>query len=227
MKADYAHNCTINRHDEKNRHKVTFTPEQVIAIRSWAKGTPIEMSINLLYFLGLRMGEMLGLRWQDVDWEHHVIHITRSMEPYTNTYGDTKTHAGNRYVPIPDELYDILRQHRGLPTASISDAHTHETVYRWWHMMIHDLGMDKHSEGNQRTRYEYTPHTFRHTYATLLFDANIDPVSASRILGHASYKTTADIYTNISENRASMNATIIRSVFQKGCQKVATGSETR
>jgi len=47
---------------------------------------------------------------------------------------------------------------------------------------------------------EITPHYFRHNYATMLYNAGVDPVVATRILGHASYSTTARIYTHLGEH---------------------------
>jgi len=47
---------------------------------------------------------------------------------------------------------------------------------------------------------EITPHYFRRNYATVLYNAGVDPVAATRILGHASYSTTARIYTHLGEH---------------------------
>lgn len=51
-----------------------------------------------------------------------------------------------------------------------------------------------------------TPHQLRHAFATILFDADINTKSAQKMLGHADYKTTIEIYTYISEKRESSDA---------------------
>ncbi len=60
--------------------------------------------LGVLYYLGLRRGEALGLKWGDIDWDENTVHIERDID-YTNSKaeeGDLKTQAAERYVPIPE-----------------------------------------------------------------------------------------------------------------------------
>jgi len=73
-------------------------------------------------------------------------------------------------------------------------------------MMLDRAGLATHREchpvGHTKENYDlaYTMHQLRHTYATILFAAGVDPVIASRLMGHSSYKVTADIYTDIEKS---------------------------
>ena len=101
--------------------------------------------IYLLYYLGCRRGEMLGLQWGDFDWHTRMVHIQRSVDFNTgkssvSTLGPTKTSTGDRWVPVPDDLADILLPLRGLPqTLLISDQGAPLTSNkfrtRWAHLM--------------------------------------------------------------------------------------------
>lgn len=64
---------------------------------------------------------------------------------------------------------------------------------------------------------EYCPHQLRHTFATMLHRAGIDQVAASRMLGHSSYITTADIYTDISTN--AIDASALQKTFAQVLHK--------
>ena len=60
-----------------------------------------------------------------------------------------------------------------------------------------------------------TPHYFRHNFATLLYKAGVDPLKAMRIMGHADYQTTADIYTHLDKEMLRATAADMAGVFKK------------
>lgn len=60
-----------------------------------------------------------------------------------------------------------------------------------------------------------TPHYFRHNYATLLFEAGVEPLIAMKILGHTDYQTTANIYTHLNSEMMKKSSVDMESVFQR------------
>ena len=60
-----------------------------------------------------------------------------------------------------------------------------------------------------------TPHYFRHNYASVLYNAGIDVLSAQRFLGHANVKVTLEIYSHLSKAKEDENAGIVKTVFSK------------
>lgn len=101
--------------------KDAFSPEQEQALLRTASTHPDGLMIYVLYYTGIRRGEMLGLRWEDIDWNSKMIHICRSVDFLSkkpdkpqDTSG-VKTPSADRYVPLPDQLAAILRPLRSLP----------------------------------------------------------------------------------------------------------------
>ena len=125
--------------------KTAFTPEEEERLLRTAASSQDGLMIYLLYYLGCRRGEMLGLQWGDFDWHTRMVHIQRSVDFNTgkssvSTLGPTKTSTGDRWVPVPDDLAEILLPLRGLPqTLLISDQGAPLTSNkfrtRWAHLM--------------------------------------------------------------------------------------------
>lgn len=166
-------------------------------------------------YTGLRRGELLGLRWEDIDRENKLIHVRREVifESNQPTVVDhTKTEAGVRDVDLLDVLADVLpnRKRGYLFRREDKDAPLTKTQFRkHWIEFCKEIGEvevieEKHySKSNNRTyiKHEYkplmTPHQFRHAYASLLDDAGIDDTASKNMLGHKQISTTKDIYTHI------------------------------
>ena len=66
-----------------------------------------------------------------------------------------------------------------------------------------------------------TPHYFRHNYASILYNAGVDVLSAQKFLGHANVKVTLEIYSHLSKEKEDASAGAVMDAFKKGCQKVA------
>jgi integrase len=160
----------------------------------------IKRSVDLLfglfaYFIlysGLRRGELLALKWEDIDFDRNTISVNKAMYWNVNqpVIKDTKTEAGNRVVPLLQPLKDHLTGGEGyifgLPT---------QTVFR-----------RKWNKYRAETGIEVTPHQLRHAFATICYEAGIEDKDAQQLLGHASVSTTRDIYTHIREQRKQQTA---------------------
>ena len=146
----------------------------------------------LLLYTGLRRGEVLGLRWEDVDKFRGVIHISRNVTYHSSTalVGTPKTENGYRDVPLVPHLAAILDpiETNGYIIASPkkpSEPLCHSTYVRTW-KRINDM-IDLHGA---------TPHTFRHTYLTILAGLNIDVKTLQAIAGHADIQITMNRYVH-------------------------------
>ncbi|MBO7386050.1 MAG: tyrosine-type recombinase/integrase, partial [Clostridia bacterium] len=73
------------------------------------------MLLGVLYYLGLRRGEALGLKWGDFDWKESQVHIQRDIDFAYSTAreGALKTEAADRFVPVPLKLRKMLLQKEG------------------------------------------------------------------------------------------------------------------
>ncbi len=152
---------------------------------------------KIAYFLlytGLRKGEMLALTYGDIDLQNSLINVNKSVEYIGNKprVKEPKTKSGIRQVPLPETLKflfagkhkkdDIVFSQNG---ELMKKSYFHEQ----WMRYCKEIGIT------------VTPHQFRHTYATFLFEWKIAEKDAQQILGHADISTTQNIYTHISESR--------------------------
>lgn len=180
---------------------------------------PDGILIALLYYTGIRRGEALGLQWSDVDFAKKVLNIRRDIDFETGAVGTLKTAAAARDVPIPDELLALLQKRREIGNGFLIRAPrtklfwTKATYERHWAKIREDIyAADKTVEHDEKGSI-LTPHYFRHNYATLLFEADVDMLTAQTWLGHSDPKTTQQIYTHLREKVQKKNATKIKKVF--------------
>lgn len=154
---------------------------------------PFGLFAFFMLYSGLRRGELLALKWEDIDFKNKVINVNRAMYWEVNQpiIKETKTAAGQRTVPLLQPLDDKLAKRGkgyifGLPT---------QTVFRRkWAKYQHDAWIT------------LTPHQLRHAFATICFEAGLDDKDAQQILGHSSIQVTKDIYTHIREQRRQQSA---------------------
>jgi integrase len=91
---------------------VTLTPSQARALLATATGTPYETLLHLALLLGLRRGEIQALRWRDIDLQRDELRVARTLTkaPGAARYGEPKTRAGRRTIPLSPMLSDLLTQ---------------------------------------------------------------------------------------------------------------------
>ena len=157
--------------------------------------------LALLIFTGMRRGEVLGLRWEDADFQNGIIHVQRNVtfprginDPLVGT---TKTESGVRDIPILPMLLDYLKP-IGTTGYIVGNGETPNTlsIVRRRNERINRL-IDMHGA---------TPHVFRHSFATMLYDAGADIKTIQSIMGQSDYKTTADRYCHPREDRKHTDA---------------------
>lgn len=168
-----------------------------------------------LLYTGMRRGELLGLRWEDIDRENKLIHVRRNVyyvgnNPHTK---DPKTEAGKRSIVLLDVLAAALPNGGKGYVFGGEKPLTKSAFRKGWLRLCREFGLvtveeRKHyAEGNKHEYVQHiykptvTPHQFRHAYASMLDDAGIDEMGAKTLMGHASISVTKDIYTHIRERK--------------------------
>ncbi len=188
--------------------------------------------LAVLYYLGVRRGEALGLKWGDFNWNENTVHIERDID-YSGSRaaeGDLKTVNSDRFIPIPIELQRMLKPMRSMPDQYVfhteSGAPLSEATYKrmWLQLMLAagctverevKPGVSRPNDIRQKYKATITPHYFRHNYVTMLYEAEVDPLIAMRLVGHADYQTTASIYTHLKDETLKRAAANIDGVFDK------------
>lgn len=165
----------------------------------------------LLMFTGMRRGEALGLRWQDIDFVEKVLHVTQNVTYAENQphIGDTKTYAGKRVIPLLSILIALL-DHQGETGYIVGgDAPISHTQYiRTWNRI--KKAIDLHGA---------SAHIFRHTFLTLLSNAGVSPKTIQVIAGHADISTTMNIYTHGQIEEIQKAGTMITLLLGEGEKK--------
>lgn len=204
-----------------------FQPETVAAIRDALESEPIKWKTltHMLLITGARRGEILGLKWENVDFKGSRIYICNNIL-YTaerGIYEETpKTERSKRYVSLPAETMQLLKkyqlwqyeerlrmgeyfQYRGFVFSQDNGNPMHPDSVTDW--------LGKFSKRHNLPHVN--PHAFRHTMASMLYFNGVDSVSISKRLGHAQISTTANIYAHVMEEADKKNADILAEIFLK------------
>lgn len=153
-------------------------------------------------YTGLRMGEALALRWDDLDWTNHILHIRHTISRvWLDQNGkkkslliiaEPKTQSSLRVVPVCSKLVKILekypfRQQTGFILTNNGSFVSPRTFEYRYKKILKESGVE-----------EVNYHTLRHTFATRCIEADVDIKSLSEILGHADASITLNTYVHSS-----------------------------
>ena len=164
----------------------------------------------LLTMSGLRRGEILGLRWEDFNWDEKYILVQRAVTFGTgvSVVGETKTESGIRKVPILKELREFLepvKQDHGyvIQARGKDEPICASTFTRDWKKIKSTINI-----------YSATPHVFRHTFLTLLAASGVDIKTIQAIAGHSNAEVTMRVYVHpVDSNIIEAGDVFSKSVF--------------
>jgi integrase len=180
---------------------------------------PLRTAIELDAFTGLRRGELIGLQWQDVDFESLLVHVRRSVVMMVE--GTPKTEASAKDLPLDAALAESLLK------LKLSSPYNRETDWvfasaqmngkqaLWPETMWRRYGKPAVKKAKIEKRVGF--HTFRHTYTTLLTQNNEDVKVVQELLRHANSRITLDLYAQagMAEKREAQHK-VVEMVLGKG-----------
>jgi integrase len=180
-----------------------LTAAEIEALITSATGIAA-LAIPVLLFTGLRVAELLGLTWQDIDFDRREIHVRFQMSRQGQRV-PLKTESGRRDVILMDEVAHRLRKHRLAANFSADgDLLIANGVGRT--LGYTKLRMAFAAARKTARLIDVTPHTCRHTFASILIDQGRDVEFVSQQIGHSSTKTTWDLYVHLFRAREHAEA---------------------
>ena len=191
---------------KRQREAKFYTPEQLGILLDKAVGTRLELPVYICAYLGLRRGELCGLRWSDVDLEHKTITIenTRTQAGKKEIEKGTKTASSTRTLYLPDTLCDMLKaakENQQACRAEYKNAYDDND-----YVVVMEDGkpfrpnylselFGKFLADNDLPKIVL--HELRHTFASLSNQAGIPAYNIGKALGHSTPATTQKIYTHL------------------------------
>jgi integrase len=204
-----------------------FQPDEIYAIREAIETEPLKWKtlIHLLLITGARRGELLGLKWDKIDFENKTLYICNNIlySPDVGVYEDTpKTETSKRHIALPTETIALLKQYKKEQYAEqlrmgIKNCRSGFVFCQYDGKPMHpDSVTDYLKKFSKRNNLPHiNPHAFRHTMASILYYNGVDSVSISKRLGHAQVSTTANIYAHVMEEADKRNAEVLSDIFLK------------
>lgn len=188
-----------------------YTPEEFrrIVEKVIEKPSPQKLGILLSLTTGMRIGEVCGLRFGDIDWDKKTIRVSRTVERIYNVSSDgtekgkteiiisePKTKNSRREIPLMREVIPMLKAYSRVSTPDyyvctqserVTEPRTYRNAYR--NFILKEVGLKRCIKF----------HGLRHTFATTLIENKVDVKTVSSLLGHSDISTTLNVYVHPSE----------------------------
>lgn len=207
----------INKNAPAKKRRA-LTEKEIDRIR--ATEHPAQIAAMIMIFAGLRRGELVPLRWSDIDLERGTIDLRRFGYVENSQFvvkEEGKSTSARRIIPLPPVLVDYLKEYRSKGSAtsllvcpqSNGKMHSPSSFRRMWErylkLLNYRYGFAEPHEVSETVGKPdlpmmiepFTPHYCRHTYATLLFLQEVPVTKSMQLLGHSSIEMTVDIYTDL------------------------------
>lgn len=171
------------------------------------KNNPFKLRNLQLYLLavtGMRVGESLGLTWDDVDFEKGELNINKTWDIYTrDKFAKTKNDQSIRTIPIDDDTIKLLREYK----------------QGYWKQNEHNrlFTSDAHAFLNKRIKSlvgrTVHVHSLRHTYVSYLLSSGIEVLTISKLIGHKDPTITLNTYSHLLKEREIEDYQKIKKLF--------------
>ncbi len=212
----------LHRPSYRPKEKPSLVAEQIrqLLVEIPALWKPLFLCLALT---GLRIGELLALRWQDIDWDSRKMTVTHAL--WRGQLESPKTEASIRALHLPETLHQALLIHRERSVftgpqdfvfcradgAPLDPGHLREN-------MLYPA-MDR--AGIKRSPRTHGFHLFRHSAGSIVHSETGSVKLAQRQLGHAKISTTADIYVHINQQDQERAAEALAQAIDPYCSLIA------
>lgn len=214
----------------KSEDIVVFTKDEQKALILYLNGHKLKMLIVMALGTGLRQGELLALKWSDIDFINNTVSVSKSIKLVYIVDKDgnrkssileqtPKTKSSIRTIPVPSNIIDELKLYK-----KEQEKNSKSELYKDNDIIFaDDTGnyLDSRYLSKRYTKLlkeaeiDYKKfHSLRHTYATRLFEAGIPIKTVQVLMGHSDIKTTMNIYTHVMPEEKTKAVEKLNSLFE-------------
>ena len=172
----------------------------------------------LIIYTGLRIGELMALTWEDIDFKNKTLNVNKSrakgkIDGKTTLYiKDPKSESGTRIIPLSDRAIYALQKIKEYSTELklnsdnnliVANTSSESNITRTVKSMLFRAGCETEKCGL---------HALRHTFGSLLLENGVDLKTISYLLGHSDITVTANIYLHITREKAINSIEVLNKV---------------
>ena len=220
-----ADNLKIKKHEYDNEERRVLTREEQIIFKEYAKNTMYNNAYCLVLETGLRVGEVGGLQWGDIDFKNKLLHVRRTILQNAKKggfyYGTPKSKLSKRNIPLTNEAINILNNQKLLQKKlkynnpkwedkwndlvfttkngkPVGASTFRDMIIR----IVANINKDRaiNSDGNYEEFKHCYMHSLRHTFATRCIEKGLKPKTLQKILGHSTINVTMDLYVHVTDD---------------------------
>lgn len=191
-------NVVLPKSERKQVEKISDTQQKKLVSYLKANMSPTAFGILLSLFMGLRIGELCGLQWEDVDFQNKILHIRRTVQRISSANGNRKTKivisspksaTSFRDIVIPDALMKCFEMFRNEASHFILSGTGKpvepRTIQYRYKKILHTADVEDHNY-----------HKLRHTFATNSAEKGFHVKALSAVLGHSNVTLTLNRYVH-------------------------------
>lgn len=204
-------NTPVFKKSTKKQSIKVFTLDEIDTILENTSGS-LKNLLGILFFTGMRIGELLALRWSDVDFQTDTITINKTVS--AGTIGTPKTMSSDRDIEMIDQAREFFKKQMLLTGMKntyvfLNSKQSHYT--QGSQLLLKFKALLKELNLQDRTL-----HSARHTFASMMLNNGIDPMWVSATLGHENVKITLEIYAHFLPRKEKMKIEFLKKRYKNG-----------
>lgn len=185
--------------------KKALTDEEISNLLFCFKNTKYYLFIYIAINTGMRVGEILGLTWSDIDFKDHTVNVNKQWKKNldgTYGFGELKTKNSYRIIPISKKASDEIFKYK-----NVIEMDNRVVSFKTKSYLIACLSSLFKKKG-----FDITIHELRHTYATKLIANGMDFKTAAKLLGH-DVQQTMKTYSHVNSDMLTRAQNLIENIF--------------
>ncbi|GFE45949.1 tyrosine-type recombinase/integrase [Streptococcus canis] len=176
----------------------------ITEMRTYSASSHVSNFAEVIYLTGMRPGELLALRWVDIDFDAKKIRIQHTLDYSVNGHANAvlssaKTDGSERTIDAPDRVIDIMIEELNYQKLEGLESDFVFISRNGNHLSINTVNRRIKKASEKLYGFTVTSHTFRHAHVTLLAEMGIPLKAIMDRVGHSDVNTTIKIYTHTTE----------------------------